>query len=189
MDVNTGEIAWQIPYGTMNGVPAGIKAGAPSSRGGPTTTGGGLIFITGTIDHYFRAFETKTGKELWSFKMDQVPLAVPVVYAGRGGKEYVAIADGENLIAFALAGPVHKTPVVLPVAAQLPGGDSKDLVQNVCTGCHSIGLITSRRQSRTAWNGTVRKMAQSGASATDEQFNAIVDYLTKNFGPGTAPKN
>ena len=25
-------------------------------------------------------------------------------------------------------------------------------------------------------------MAQHGASATDDQFNQIVDYLTKNFG-------
>jgi hypothetical protein len=28
----------------------------------------------------------------------------------------------------------------------------------------------------------VQRMAQHGASATDEQFNQIVDYLTNNFG-------
>src|SRR6202012_3971464 len=85
-------------------IPAGIKTGAPSSRGGPTTTAGGLIFMTGTLDQYFRALETKTGKELWSFKMDQAPLAVPIAYAGSNGKEYIAIAAGEKLIAFALSG-------------------------------------------------------------------------------------
>jgi hypothetical protein len=34
----------------------------------------------------------------------------------------------------------------------------------------------------------VQRMAQHGASATDEQFNEIVDYLTNNFGRNPDPK-
>ena len=185
VDVNTGDIAWQVPYGTISGVPAGIKTGAPSSRGGPTTTAGGLIFMTGTLDQYFRALETRTGKELWSFKMDQAPLAVPIVYAGKSGKEYVAIVAGENLVAFALAGdgaPANG-PAIPRVQTQLPEGKGRELVQRVCNNCHSVDLVTTHRQTRDQWTTTVQRMAQRGASATDAQFNDIVDYLTDNFAP------
>ncbi len=181
VDVNTGDIAWQIPYGTMNGIPPGMKTGAPSSRGGPTTTAGGLIFVTGTLDQYFRALETKTGKELWSFKMDQAALAVPIVYASKSGKEYVAVAAGENLVAFALGGRAAISSVT-NAQTQLPEGKGRELVQNVCNSCHSVDLIATHRQNRDAWTGTVQRMAQHGASATDEQFHSIVDYLTENFG-------
>ena len=187
VDVNTGDIAWQIPYGTMSGTPEGMKTGAPSSRGGPTTTAGGLTFMTGTLDQYVRALETKSGKELWSFKMDQAALAVPVVYAGKGGKEYVAVAAGENLIAFALDGQA-----TLPNTAQsrirLTEGPGKDLVQRVCNSCHSVDLIGTHRQTREEWTGTVQRMAQHGASGTDEQFRSIVNYLTDNFGRNPEPK-
>jgi hypothetical protein len=37
--------------------------------------------------------------------------------------------------------------------------------------------------------GTVQRMAQHGASATDEQFNVVVDYLKNNFGPEPKPTN
>jgi mono/diheme cytochrome c family protein len=140
--------------------------------------------MTGTLDHDFRALETKTGKELWSFKMDQAPLAVPIVYMGRSGKEYVAVVAGENLVSFALGSQMSqaKSPILLAVQAQLPEGTGKDLVQRVCSSCHSADLITTHRQNRDQWTATVGRMAQYGASATDEQFNAIVEYLTNNFG-------
>jgi glucose dehydrogenase len=191
VDVNTGDIAWQIPYGTMNGVPDGIKTGAQSSRGGPTTTAGGLIFMTGTFDHYLRALETKSGKELWSFKLNQVPLAVPIVYAGKSGKEYLAIAAGDTLVTFALASQMEqsKSPNLLPVQTQLPDGEGKELVQRVCSSCHSADMVVGHRQTRAGWASTIQRMAQHGASASDQQFDTIVDYLTKNFGSDPAPKN
>jgi cytochrome c5 len=143
--------------------------------------------MTGTLDQYFRALETKTGKELWSFKMDQAPLAVPIVYAGKSGKEYVAVAAGENLVAFALDG--HAAPVTGPsIVPVLPEGNGRDLVQKVCNSCHSVDLITTHRQTRDEWTGTVQRMAQHGASATDQQFNEIVNYLTNNFGRTPDPK-
>jgi mono/diheme cytochrome c family protein len=146
--------------------------------------------MTGTLDQYFRALETKTGKELWSFKMDQAPLAVPIVYTGKSGKEYVAVAAGENLVAFALDGKAlpGTGASTLLVQTHLPEGNGRDLVQKVCNSCHSVDLITTHRQTRDEWTGTVQRMAQHGASATDEQFNQIVDYLTNNFGRNPDPK-
>jgi quinoprotein glucose dehydrogenase len=187
VDVNTGDIAWQIPYGAMGGIPAGIKTGAPSSRGGPTATAGGLVFMTGSLDQYVRALETKTGKEVWSFKLDQAALAVPIVYAGRSGKEYVAVAAGEHLVAFTVGGQAA-FPTKLQAQTQLPDGKGRELVQTVCNSCHSVDLITTHHQTRDEWTGTVQRMAQHGASATDDQFQQIVDYLTNRFGRTPDPK-
>ena len=62
-------------------------------------------------------------------------------------------------------------------------------MQKVCNNCHSVDLVTTHRQTREQWTTTVQRMAQRGASASDQQFNSIVDYLTENFAPtvGSGP--
>jgi quinoprotein glucose dehydrogenase len=102
IDVNTGEIAWQIPFGVVQGVPASIKTGGPNSGGGPISTTGGLIFIAATTDRLFHAFDAKTGKELWSIRLDEIGHSVPITWLGVDGKQYVAIAAGSKLAAFRL---------------------------------------------------------------------------------------
>ena len=102
INVNTGDIAWQIPFGTMEGVPAGIKTGAPNLGGGPLTTAGGLVFIGAARDSMFRAFDTKTGQELWSVKTEQVAHANPISYMGKDGKQYIAVAAGDTLSTYRL---------------------------------------------------------------------------------------
>jgi len=54
-------------------------------------TAGGLVFIAATNDKRFRAFDSKTGKELWVTKLDMSAHAVPVTYQGKNGKQYLAI--------------------------------------------------------------------------------------------------
>lgn len=103
VNVNTGDIAWSVPFGTAEGAPAGMNTGAPNSqRGGPTTTAGGVLFIGAATDRMFRAFETKTGKELWSFKTEQLIQGNPITYLGKDGKQYVAVAAGSTLLSFKL---------------------------------------------------------------------------------------
>jgi len=102
INVNTGDIAWQIPFGFTEGVPAGIKTGAVSLGGGPMTTAGGLIFIGGTRDHMFRAFDTKTGQELWSAKTEDIVHANPISYMGKDGKQYIAVSAGIELLTYKL---------------------------------------------------------------------------------------
>jgi len=104
VDVNTGEIAWQIPFGTVEGVPAGLETGAPNSqKGGPTSTAGGVLFIGGATDRRFRAYETKTGRELWSVETEQlISGANPITYMGKDGKQYVAVAAGTTLLTYTL---------------------------------------------------------------------------------------
>jgi len=43
------------------------------------------------------------------------------------------------------------------------------------------------RKTRAEWQATIDRMAANGAPATAEQFEAIVTYLTKNFGKEEAP--
>ena len=101
---STGEIAWQIPFGTVEGAPPGLLTGAPNSqKGGPTSTAGGVLFIGGASDLRFRAHETKTGRELWSVETEQmISGANPITYLGKDGKQYVAVAAGTTLLTYTL---------------------------------------------------------------------------------------
>jgi quinoprotein glucose dehydrogenase len=102
VNVNTGEFAWQIPFGATSGVPAGLETGGVNSGAGPITTAGGLIFIGADRAGYFRAYETSTGKLLWSAKLEEVATSVPITYMGHDGKQYVAIPAGSKLVTFTL---------------------------------------------------------------------------------------
>ena len=102
INVNTGDIAWQIPFGTMEGVPDGMKTGASSLGGGPMTTAGGLTFIGAARDSLLRAFDSKTGRELWSVKTEEVAHANPISFMGKDGKQYIAIAAGSTFLAYKL---------------------------------------------------------------------------------------
>jgi len=92
VNVNTGEIVWQVPLGITEELPeAKQHTGRPGAFAGPIATAGSLVFIGATSDNRFRAFDSKTGKELWSTKLDYTATAVPITYQGKSGKQYVAI--------------------------------------------------------------------------------------------------
>ena len=92
VNVNTGEIVWQVPLGITEQLPEGKQdTGRPGAFAGPIATAGGLVFIGATSDDYFRAFDSKTGKQLWETKLQYQASAVPITYEGKNGKQYVAI--------------------------------------------------------------------------------------------------
>jgi alcohol dehydrogenase (cytochrome c) len=64
------------------------------------TTAGGLVFF-GDDSHSFEAVDAKTGAALWHFNTGQMLHASPMSYAVNG-KQYVAIASGNDLFSFAL---------------------------------------------------------------------------------------
>ena len=66
------------------------NTGRPGN-GGPIATAGGLVFVGATDDARFRAFDAKTGKELWTFKLGGAANATPSTYLGKDGKQYVVI--------------------------------------------------------------------------------------------------
>ena len=91
---NTGDIAWKVRLGVTDELPEGKKNTGRLNMGGPMATAGGLVFIAATNDKRFRAFDSKTGKELWSAKLDMSAHAIPITYQGKNGKQYVAIVAG-----------------------------------------------------------------------------------------------
>jgi competence protein ComEA len=68
-------------------------------------------------------------------------------------------------------------------SADLPPGPGRDLTVQLCGKCHSPERATALHQSERQWDGTIVKMIGLGAQGTDEQFETVVEYLTKNFGP------
>jgi len=89
VDMNTGEFVWREPLGEHEDL------GKVGTRqiGGSIATEGGLVFIAATLDEKFRAFDSATGKELWSHQLNAGGYATPCTYEA-DGKQYVVIAAG-----------------------------------------------------------------------------------------------
>jgi quinoprotein glucose dehydrogenase len=115
VNVASGEIAWQVPLGITEQLPEAKQRTGRLNIGGPIATAGGLVFIGATNDRRFRAFNSRTGAELWSTRLDLNAHAVPVTYLGANGKQYVAITaagaaaiddpdppDAQALVAYSL---------------------------------------------------------------------------------------
>lgn len=92
VNVNTGEIAWKVPLGVTDSLPADKRNTGRPGNGGTIATAGGLVFIGATDDARFRAFDAKSGKELWTVVLNGAAEATPITYEGRDGKQYVVIA-------------------------------------------------------------------------------------------------
>lgn len=102
VNANTGEIAWQVPLGLVEGLPAGKQNLGAAGSAGPIATAGKLVFIGATLDSRFRAFDARSGKELWAAKLAHNANADPITYLGKDGKQYVAIVATDTVDVFAL---------------------------------------------------------------------------------------
>ena len=102
VNANTGEIAWQTPLGITEAFPEGKRNTGGTGSAGPIVTAGGLVFIGATNDSRFRAFDAKTGQELWVTKLARNANANPLTFAGKNGKQYVAVVATDTLRVFAL---------------------------------------------------------------------------------------
>jgi len=96
VNVNTGEIAWKTPDGITENLPADKQSTGRPGIGGPIATAGGVLFSGGTDDNRFRAFDAKTGKELWAHRMDAASATVPITYEGKDGRQYVVVTATGN---------------------------------------------------------------------------------------------
>jgi competence protein ComEA len=64
-----------------------------------------------------------------------------------------------------------------------PDGAGKDVFLKTCSKCHDPSNVIGKGRSADDWTATLNKMIQYGASGTDEDFQAILDYLSMYFGP------
>ena len=102
VDAATGDVVWQETLGVTDGLPEGKQATGRPVRAGAITTAGGLLFVAGTDDGRLRAFESASGRELWTTRLGGSGNANPVTYQADDGKQYVAIAATDTLVVFAL---------------------------------------------------------------------------------------
>lgn len=94
IDVEKGEIAWQVPLGNYpQAMDAGYEGYGAENYGGPVVTAGGLIFIAGTPDAKLRAFDKASGELLFEADLPTAAFATPVVYEA-AGRAFVVIAAG-----------------------------------------------------------------------------------------------
>ena len=90
LDIETGKIVWEIQ-----------QVGSPESNySGVLSTAGGLVFY-GETGGTFAAVDAKSGRTLWRFDGNAPWRASPMTYMVNG-RQYVAIASGNNILSFAL---------------------------------------------------------------------------------------
>ena len=65
---------------------------------------------------------------------------------------------------------------------ELAEGEGKQAVEEICTSCHSLTPIVSARHTNAEWRAVVDNMASLGAQGNDEDFNAVVEYLSGHYG-------
>jgi len=119
IDMRTGKVRWSVPLGTTRDLAPGSQllmrdVGTPNF-GGPMATASGLVFISAAMDNYLRAFDGRTGRELWRGRLPAGGQATPMTYVWKG-RQYVVIAAGGNakadtkrgdkVVAYALPGPI-----------------------------------------------------------------------------------
>jgi len=94
--LNKGKIVWRVPLGVVDKLEAkGIHNTGTQNLGGSIVTAGGLVFIAGTTDRRFRAFDMQTGKQLWEAQIEADGHATPMTFQGKkSGKQFVVIAAG-----------------------------------------------------------------------------------------------
>ncbi|HEY8931152.1 MAG TPA: PQQ-binding-like beta-propeller repeat protein [Mucilaginibacter sp.] len=98
VDLTSGKLLWKVPLGEYAEL---TKRGMPVTGtelyGGPLVTKGGLVFVAATKDEKIRAFDKKTGKQLWEAQLPAAGYATPATYAV-DGKQYIVIACGGGKI-------------------------------------------------------------------------------------------
>ncbi len=79
-NLDTGMKVWSQEFASQNWGPV-------------LTTGGGLVFMGGTNDRYFRAFDASSGERLWQIRTNSGVIGAPVSYAV-AGRQYIAVQSG-----------------------------------------------------------------------------------------------
>ena len=71
----------------------------------------------------------------------------------------------------------------------MPEGEGKALTVQQCSVCHTLQKVIASRKSLKEWERSVNDMTARGAQIFPDEAEAIIKYLTKNFGPDKLPAN
>ena len=94
-----------------------------------------------------------------------------------------------SLASFGLA-PVGLSCLIVSAAIAWESGSrpaqeskSQQVFATVCGRCHPVERITAVRRTRKQWEETIDSMITArGAQISDEEFDIILSYLTKEYG-------
>ena len=73
------------------------------------------------------------------------------------------------------------------LSEELPSGSMHDKAMTACTECHEARIIVQQRLGRAAWAKEVDKMVKWGAVVDTSDRDALIDYLSSNFGTDRPP--
>ena len=143
VDLKGGRILWRSRVGTTEDrAPLGLALafGTPLVSG-VAITAGGLVF-TGAMDAYLRAFDARSGRELWQGRLPVPGVANPMTYMWKG-EQYVAIGAGghsesgttigDSVVAFRLA-RAGESPSLRSRTIDRPGG-------RFMSGAIAVGVV------------------------------------------------
>jgi len=68
------------------------------------------------------------------------------------------------------------------VTDDLPSGAMQAKATTACVECHEARIILQQRLSKAAWTREVDKMIKWGAVVEANDHDALIDYLSTNFG-------
>lgn len=153
INVNTGTRVWKFET-------------PEPERGGVTTTAAGLGFVGGG-DGVLRAFDTRTGKVLWTFQTGHQIAAGPTVFRGGDGNEYVAISVGgtptssnggtaSQLQVFGLGGAAKQSPPPALDSTRRPASAARAQAGPTLV----VDTPKAAASTRAATRGAARRLAQ-----------------------------
>lgn len=94
------------------------------------------------------------------------------------------VSDGSTVSAATPAAAAQATPDNHP---EMPEGPGKAITLSTCTKCHSITNVTNQHKDKDGWTATITKMVGYGTTGTDDEFEAILTYVNKNYGLDSPP--
>ena len=93
-NINKGEEVWTREFESHNWGPL-------------LTTAGNLVFMGGTTDRNFRAFDARTGDPLWEHRTNSGVIGVPSTYM-IDGIQYIAVQSGWGVDAASMTGRINR---------------------------------------------------------------------------------
>jgi competence protein ComEA len=66
-------------------------------------------------------------------------------------------------------------------AQSLPEGQGKELVEVICSSCHSTERIAAQHKTKPQWQDKVLEMLQEETDVTQAERDKIVEYLARSF--------
>ena len=78
-------------------------------------------------------------------------------------------------------------PTQTKIAEDLPAAPMAAKATTSCLECHEARIILQQRLSKAGWTKEVDKMTKWGAVVDAGDRDALIDYLSTNFGPDKPP--